>query len=127
MPIRHLPERKSDYFNREFSIRLITRFETGRAPMGGVGSKAYRGVFGVILSRHQKGLWHDNVTCPKFTTKPRYANFSQPSATFHAVFTWVFFSCLLFWELVHDKICKFALPSGNMHKHFYKSHLAGER
>ena len=46
----------------------------------------------------------DYVTCSKFTTKPRlydiFSNFRCP----RVVFTWVFLSSWLLWELVHDKI-----------------------
>ena len=50
------------------------------------------------------GLMRDYVTCSKFTTKPRlydiFSNFRFP----RVVFTWVFLSSWLLWELAHDKI-----------------------
>ena len=50
------------------------------------------------------GLMRDYVTCSKFTTKPRLRdNFSNLSCL-RVVFTWVFFSSLLLWELAHNKI-----------------------
>jgi len=50
-----------------------------------------------------------NVICSKFTTKPRLRELFSTLCHLHAVFTWVFFSSLLLWEFVHDKIYKFAL------------------
>ena len=52
---------------------------------------------------------HDDILCLKFTTKPRLHKLFLTLCHLCAVFTWVFFSSSLLWELVHDKIYKFAL------------------
>ena len=50
------------------------------------------------------GLMRDYVTCSKFTTKPRLYNIFSNFCCPRVVFTWVFFSSSLLWELAHDKI-----------------------
>lgn len=50
------------------------------------------------------GLMRDYVARSKFTTKPRYFLTETFRRCLRFVFTWVFFSSLLLWELVHDKI-----------------------
>ena len=50
------------------------------------------------------GLMRDYVTFSKFTTKPRLREIFSNFRCLRVVFTWVFFSSLLLWELVHDKI-----------------------
>ena len=55
-------------------------------------------------SSSQINLMRDYITCPKFTTKPRLPDIFSNFLCLRVVFTWVFFSSLLLWELVHDKI-----------------------
>ena len=44
------------------------------------------------------------VTCSKFASKPRLGDIFSNFRFLLVVFTWVFFSSLLLWELVHDNI-----------------------
>jgi len=46
----------------------------------------------------------DYVTCSKVTTKPRLHDIFSDLRFPRDVFTWLFFSSWLLWELVHNKI-----------------------
>ena len=49
-------------------------------------------------------LMRDYINCPKLTTKPRLPDIFSNFRCLRVVFTWVFFSSLLPWELFLDKI-----------------------
>ena len=54
------------------------------------------------------GLIRDDVTCSKFTTKPRLRYIFSNLLCLRVIFTWVFFSSLLLWEfkfMIKFKIC----------------------
>ena len=79
------------------------------------GEKIIKGVFPVCCSTcnmrcnmkkcphlviHVAGLMCNYVTCSKFTTKPGFPNLFSNLSCLCIVFTWLFFSSLLLWELV---------------------------
>ncbi len=69
----------------------------------------WTGVIGHSNDHVPIGLMHGNVISTKFTIKPRLRELFSTLCHLQAVFTWVFFSSLLLWEFVHDKIYMFTL------------------
>ena len=67
-------------------------------------SKCLSGIATRLASCLHIGLVHDYVTCSKFTTKPHLGNICLNFCCSRVVFTWVFFSFWLLWELAYDKI-----------------------
>ena len=69
---------------------------------------------------------HDDVTCSKFTTKPRLRNIFSKLLFLGVIFTWVFFSSLLLWEfkfMIKFKICILRVRLGGDLAALMSSHI----